>query len=174
LPATDTPLPPTETPSPPTATATVISPTVTPVPPTATLTPTKKPIQKRVQFQTAEEMIGILKRQRTWDLPDVFIRFNPEGTYQYTMRSIHLLDKDPSTWGEWWFEDGNLHLRDIGRKEHDTWEACGSDIIAIYTVTLLPAGNIQIKSLTDKCSCTYTETCRREMITGFWEWAVSP
>ena len=170
LPATDTPLPPTETANPPTATATEIPPTATQIPPTATSTPTKKPIQKRVQFQTVDQLIGTWKKQRVWDLLDIYLRFNPDGTFEYARRSLNLLDTEPAVKGEWWFEDGMLHVRDLERQGDETWEECGQEIIGIYIVTLEPQGNIAIKSKTDECSCYQTtENCRRERMNGPFE-----
>jgi hypothetical protein len=174
VPATSTPIPLTGTSIPPTDTPTAIPPTDTPLPPTLTRVPTstKKPTSMRKPVESAEEIIRIWQQRLTsWTGGNnVYLVFNQDGTFHYSEKSHTALEDAPTVIGEYWFEDGLLHVHDTSNTFADPlWPACDTSNTGIYWVTMISPTKINLKPKTDPCSCKEPDPCRRSLLGGDWE-----
>jgi hypothetical protein len=102
---------------------------------------------------------------------DEYLRFAEDGTYQYAL-STNVLETNPAFWGEYWFEDGNLHVRDVGNSQAGGqgvgWLACDPSVIGIYSVILTEPNKVFLEPITDKCSCKVNDFCRRKALYTYW------
>lgn len=93
-----------------------------------------------------EEMVGIWRGTVAGE----------SGYVMYTADSRFLvaLSQDavataPRVSGEYWFEDGQIHLRDLQNAGH--WTECDSEIVGIYDVVELDDGQVEFHLVDDEC-----------------------
>lgn len=163
---TDTPLPaaPTSTPPPPTPTATATpTPTATPEP-SPTPEPTDTPTPEPVVIDSAEGLHGVwhrIERPPLTGIGGLYIVFNEDGTHQTIIvqelglsarEVLERLTSSPHSWGEYWFEDGKLHVRDLGYASGTLllWK-CDPEVIGTYQVQVYSDNQIEFKNEGDRC-----------------------
>ena len=76
--------------------------------PTPAPTPTAVPTPTAASITTVEELVGVWRRVAG----RLYIQFKGDGTYRVAA-AAEALEEHPSIEGEFWFEGGQLFLKDI-------------------------------------------------------------
>ena len=96
--------------------------------PTPAPTPTPEPTPTAAPITTVEELVGVWRRVGGRH----YIQFKEDGTYR-AARSAEALEDHPVYEGEFWFEGGQLFLKDIAGIT--LWDLCVG----------LPAGSYEVQ-----------------------------
>lgn len=96
--------------------------------PTPAPTPTPEPTPTAAPITTVEELLGIWKRGPV----GYYLQFKGDGTYR-AASSPELLEDHPYYEGEFWFEGGQLFLKDTASRI--SWQDCVG----------LPAGSYEVQ-----------------------------
>jgi hypothetical protein len=115
----------------------------TAVPPTD-IPPT--PVPEDDGIASAEAMAGIWKGTVAGEW--AYFLYTEDGRYTLALTQDDL-GTAPRVSGEYWFEDGALHLRDLENAGH--WVVCDAATIGIYEVVVLENGNLQFQTVEDGC-----------------------
>lgn len=124
----------------------VVAPTAVPptdIPPTPEPEPTPEPDL----ITSAEEMTGIWLGTVAGERG--YVMYTEDGRYTVAL-SQDDLGTTPRVSGEYWFEDGTIHLRDLKNAGH--WTVCDAEMIGIYQVVVLENGNLQFQTVDDGCN----------------------
>jgi hypothetical protein len=122
----------------------------TEVPPTATapLAPTDTPelTEAPDMITQADAMAGIWLGTLAGEFG--YVMYTPDGRYMLAL-SQDALATAPRVTGEYWFEDNQIHLRDLENAGH--WTECDPDTVGIYDVLDLGDGQIAFQMVEDSC-----------------------
>ena len=130
---------PTETLPAPTAVPTEV-PTETPVPePTATSAPAR--------LTEAAEMVGIWLGTVAGERG--YVMYTADGRFFVALIKDNLPTM-PLVFGEYWFENDQIHLRDLENAGH--WIECSADVVGVYDVLDLGDGAVQFQTVEDDCN----------------------
>ncbi|MAT96540.1 MAG: hypothetical protein CL608_05300 [Anaerolineaceae bacterium] len=120
-------------------------PTNTAVPqPTYTPEPTNTPAPALVT--SADEMVGIWLGTIAGERG--YVMYTADGRF-YVALMENNLPTMPLVSGEYWFEDGQIHLRDLENAGH--WTEC-ADVVGVYNVLDLGDGAVQFQTVDDACN----------------------
>ncbi len=111
----------------------------TPIPPTEEPEP--------VLVTSADEMVGIwlgTVAGEKW-----YVMYTGDGRYTVSLKQDDL-GTSPRVSGEYWFEDGHIHLRDLENAGH--WAVCEEGIVGVYDVVVLEGGKLQFQTVEDGCT----------------------
>ena len=78
-----------------------------------------------------------------------YVMYTDDGRYTVALNQDNL-GSAPRVSGEYWFEDGQIHLRDLENAGH--WDVCDAATVGVYEVLVLADGKIQFQTVTDGCS----------------------
>lgn len=115
-----------------------------PVEPTPLPEPT--PTTGPALITSADEMVGIWLGTVGGDRG--YLMYTDDGRFAVDLVQDNL-GTAPRVSGEYWFEDGNIHLRDLENLGH--WTNCDSETVGVYEVMVLESGNIQFQTVNDDC-----------------------
>ena len=122
----------------------------TEVPPTATaaLAPTDMPgpAEAPAMITQADAMAGIWLGTLAGERG--YFMYTPDGRYMVAL-SQDAVATSPRVTGEYWFEDNQIHLRDLENAGH--WAECDPDTVGIYDVLDLGDGQIAFQMVEDSC-----------------------
>ena len=123
-----------------------------PTEPAATATPlpapteAPEPTQSPALITTADEMVGIWLRTLAGERD--YIMYTADGRYLVALSQDNLATA-PRVSGEYWFEDGLIHLRDLANA--GCWTECDSETVGIYGVVDLGDDQMQFQVVDDGC-----------------------
>jgi hypothetical protein len=117
--------------------------TATP-PPAPTEAP--EPTQAPAMINSAGEMVGIWLRTLAGERD--YIMYTADGRYLVALSQDNLATA-PRVSGEYWFEDGLIHLRDLENAGY--WTECDSETVGIYGVVDLGDDQMQFQMVDDGC-----------------------
>jgi hypothetical protein len=100
---------------------------------------------------TMEDLTGVWHRTGFFALGDLYIQFNTDETYRLAQGAAERVESNPAVEGEVWFENGQLHVKDLSGVGPE-WEECvRADQTGTYAVSMLENGNIKIEPVEDEC-----------------------
>ncbi len=109
-------------------------------------TPLPDPTPEQELITSVEEMAGIWLGTVAGERG--YVMYTEDGRY-----TVALIEDDlgtaPRVSGEYWFEDGTIHLRDLENAGH--WTVCPAEIVGIYEAVVLEDGNVQFQTVEDGC-----------------------
>jgi hypothetical protein len=73
--------------------------------------------------------------------------FAGDGTYFFSLNQETIVD-DPRVTGEYWLEDGQLHLRDLENTGH--WTECAAE--GVYDMIVADDGTLTFVTVEDNCN----------------------
>ena len=119
----------------------------TAVPPTDLLpTPIPTSTPEPVLVTSADEMVGIWLGAVAGEKG--YVMYTEDGRY-----TVALIQDDlgtaPRVSGEYWFEDGQIHLRDLENAGH--WVVCDAETVGVYEAVVLEDGQVQFQTVEDGC-----------------------
>jgi hypothetical protein len=115
-----------------------------PVEPTPLPEPT--PTEGPALITSADEMVGIWLGTVGGD--PGYVMYTDDGRFAVDLIQDNL-GTTPRVSGEYWFEDGKIHLRDLENLGH--WANCDPETIGVYEVMVLESGNVQFQISNDDC-----------------------
>lgn len=116
---------------------------------TAVPEPTAEPETEAGQklITSAEEMAGIWEGTIAGEIG--YVMYTPDGRYLVALAQDNLATA-PRVSGEYWFEDGQIHLRDLENAGH--WAVCDAETVGVYEVLVVDGGKIQFQTVSDGCN----------------------
>ncbi len=121
-------------------------PTNTAVPePTATPEPTDTPAPALIT--SADEIVGIWLGALAGETG--YVMYTADGRFYVALTEENLVSA-PRVTGEYWFEDGQIHLRDLANAGH--WTECSAEVVGIYDVLDLGEKTVQFQTVDDACN----------------------
>ena len=78
-----------------------------------------------------------------------YVMYTPDGRYMVAL-SQDALATAPRVTGEYWFEDNQIHLRDLENAGH--WAECDQEIVGVYDVVDLGDRQVTFQMVDDGCS----------------------
>ena len=118
-------------------------PTATAVPePTTPPEPTAPPM-----ITTAEEMVGIWEGTVAGEKG--YLMYTADGRYFVSLTQDGLATS-PRISGEYWFENNQLHIRDLENTGH--WVECPAETVGVYDVLLMDDGRATFQTVEDGCN----------------------
>lgn len=116
----------------------------TDIPPTPIPEPTATP--EPAMITDAPDMVGIWLGTVAGEKG--YVMYTEDGRY-----TVALVEADlgtaPRVSGEYWFEDGQIHLRDLENAGH--WAVCDAEMVGVYKAVVLEDGKIQFQTVEDGC-----------------------
>jgi hypothetical protein len=76
-----------------------------------------------------------------------YMVFAGDGTYFFSLNQETIVD-DPLVTGEYWLEDGQLHLHDLENAGH--WTECAEE--GVYDMTFAEDGTLTFVTVEDNCN----------------------
>ena len=120
--------------------------TAVPTPlPEPTLLPEPEP--EPALITSADDMVGIWLGTVAGERG--YVMYTDDGRYTVALVQDNL-GTAPRVSGEYWFEDGKIHLRDLENVGH--WTVCDAETIGVYEVVVLENGAIQFQTVEDNCN----------------------
>ncbi|MCB8944339.1 MAG: beta-lactamase family protein [Ardenticatenaceae bacterium] len=132
----------TTNPAQPTAAATAIEEEMTEPTATAVPEPTTPPM-----ITTTEEMAGIWEGSVAGEKG--YLMYTEDGRYFLSL-SQEGLTTSPRITGDYWFENNQLHIRDLENTGH--WVECPAETVGVYDVLLLDDGRATFQTVEDGCN----------------------
>lgn len=77
-----------------------------------------------------------------------YVMYTEDGRYTVALAQDDLATA-PRVSGEYWFEDGNIYLRDLENAGH--WVVCDAEMVGIYEVVVSEDNNLQFQTVEDGC-----------------------
>jgi CubicO group peptidase (beta-lactamase class C family) len=127
---------------------TAVSPSLQPVEPSAEPTELPEPTAtpEPLLITSADEMIGIWLGTVAGEKG--YVMYTEDGRY-----TVALIQNDlgtaPRVSGEYWFEDGNIHLRDLENAGH--WAVCDAETVGVYEVIVSEDDSLHFQTVDDGC-----------------------
>jgi len=109
-------------------------------------TPMPDPTSVQDLITSVEGMVGIWLGTVAGERG--YVMYTEDGRYTVALTQDDL-GIAPRVSGEYWFEDGTIHLRDLENAGH--WVVCDAEIIGIYEAVVLEDGNVQFQTLEEGC-----------------------
>ena len=98
-------------------------------------------------ISSAEEMAGIWEGTVAGEKG--YVMYTPDGRYLVALTQDNLATA-PRVSGEYWFENGQIHLRDLENAGH--WVVCDAETVGVYEVLVLEDGKTQFQTVSDSCN----------------------
>lgn len=117
-----------------------------PTEPPATATTVPAPTEAPAMITAADEIVGIWLGTLAGE--SGYVMYTPDGRYMVAL-SQDAVATAPRVTGEYWFEDNQIHLRDLENAGH--WAECDPDTVGIYDVLDLGDGQIAFQMVKDSC-----------------------
>lgn len=116
---------------------------------TAVPEPTAEPETEGGQklITSAEEMAGIWEGTVAGEKG--YVIYTPDGRFLVALAQDDLATA-PRVSGEYWFEDGQIHLRDLENAGH--WAVCDAETVGVYEVLVVDGGKTQFQTVSDGCN----------------------
>ncbi|HIP71357.1 MAG TPA: class A beta-lactamase-related serine hydrolase [Anaerolineae bacterium] len=77
-----------------------------------------------------------------------YVMYTDDGRYTVALIQDNL-GTAPRVSGEYWFEDGQIHLRDLENAGH--WVVCDAETVGVYEAVMLEDGQVQFQTVEDGC-----------------------
>ncbi len=116
----------------------------TAVPPTDIPEPTPTP--EPVLITDAADMVGVWLGTVAGERG--YVMYTEDGRYTVALAQDDL-GNAPRVSGEYWFEDGKIHLRDLENAGH--WAACDAEMVGVYEVVVSEDDSLQFQTVADGC-----------------------
>lgn len=110
------------------------------------LTEAPEPTQGPPLITSAEEMEGIWLGNLAGETG--YVMYTADGRFVVAL-SQDALATAPRVTGEYWFEDNQIHLRDLENAGH--WTACDPETVGVYEVVDQGDGQIAFQMVADDC-----------------------
>lgn len=78
-----------------------------------------------------------------------YVMYTDDGRYTVALSQDNV-GSAPRVSGEYWFEDGKIHLRDLENAGH--WTVCDAETVGVYEVAVLEGGRIKFQTIDDGCN----------------------
>ncbi|MCP4363146.1 MAG: hypothetical protein GY796_34525 [Chloroflexi bacterium] len=117
----------------------------TPPEPTPIPEPTSTP--EPAMITSADEMVGIWLGTIAGEKG--YVMYTDDGRYTVALVQENL-GTAPRVSGEYWFEAGKIHLRDLENVGH--WVACDAEMVGVYEVAVLEDDSLQFQTVEDNCN----------------------
>ncbi|MDJ0757083.1 MAG: serine hydrolase domain-containing protein [Ardenticatenaceae bacterium] len=116
---------------------------------TALPTPTEEPepTPARTLITSEEEMVGIWLGTVAGE--SGYLMYTADGRFLVAL-SQDALAAAPLVSGEYWFEDGQIYLRDLENVGH--WTECDSETVGVYDVVDLGDNQVEFQIVDDGCN----------------------
>ena len=105
-----------------------------------------EPTQGPALITAADEMVGIWLGTVAGE--SGYVMYTADGRFLVAL-SQDALATAPRVSGEYWFEDDQIHLRDLENAGH--WTACDSEIVGVYDVLDLADGQMAFQMVDEGC-----------------------
>ncbi len=117
--------------------------------PTAVPEPTSEPepTEAPAMITSADEMVGIWEGTIAGERG--YLMYTADGRYFLSLSQDNLATT-PRISGEYWFENGQLHLRDLENMGH--WAECPAETVGVYEVLLMDDGKTKFQTVDDGCN----------------------
>jgi len=112
----------------------------------ATAVPEPTALPEQVLITDAADMVGIWLGTVAGERG--YVMYTEDGRYTVALAQDDL-GTAPRVSGEYWFEDGNIHLRDLENAGH--WTVCDAEVVGIYEVAVLEDDKLQFQTVDDGC-----------------------
>lgn len=124
------------------------APTELPATPTTMPTPTNapQPTQSLAKITSPEAMVGIWLGTVAGE--SGYVMYTADGRFLVALSQDALVTA-PLVSGEYWFEDGQIHLRDLENAGH--WAECDPQTVGVYDVVDLGDGQVAFQLVDDQC-----------------------
>lgn len=93
--------------------------------------------------ESPEKLVGLWEQKEHATNREAYIQYFEDGTY-WCAKERADLDEDTNCIGEYWFENGQYHDRELTG-------TCPSNSVAIYDVQRLESGKIKFTPVEDIC-----------------------
>jgi len=78
-----------------------------------------------------------------------YVMYTPDGQF-----AVSLIEKDlttaPRVTGEYWFENGQIHMRDLENAGH--WATCDETNVGVYEVVVSGDNKVTFQTIDDACN----------------------
>ncbi len=118
----------------------------TAVPPTSTPIPEPTSPPEPVLITSADDMVGIWLGKVAGEKG--YMMYTEDGRYTVALTQDDL-GTAPRVSGEYWFEDGNIHLRDLENTGH--WAVCDAETVGVYEVVVAEDESLLFQTVDDGC-----------------------
>jgi hypothetical protein len=105
-----------------------------------------EPTQAAALITSADEMAGIWLVKVAGE--SGYVMYTADGRYLVAL-SQDALATAPRVSGEYWFDDNQIHLRDLENAGH--WAECDSETVGVYDVVDLGDGQMEFQMVDDGC-----------------------
>ena len=95
---------------------------------------------------TADDMVGIWLGTVAGEKG--YLMYTDDGRYTVALMQDNV-GTAPRVSGEYWFEDGKIHLRDLENAGH--WTVCDAETVGVYEVKVADDGSVQFETVEDGC-----------------------
>lgn len=114
---------------------------------TAIPEPTVEPTEEPALTVSGEDLVGIWLGTVAGERG--YIMYTADGQYSLAL-SQDALTTAPRVSGEYWIEDGQLHIRDLENAGH--WAVCEAENIGIYEIIVMDDGKLDFETVDDPCN----------------------
>ena len=95
---------------------------------------------------SADDMVGIWEGTVAGEKG--YVMYTADGRYLVALVQDDLATA-PRVSGEYWFEDGQIHLRDLENAGH--WTVCDAETVGVYEVAKDDGGLVKFQTVDDGC-----------------------
>jgi hypothetical protein len=99
------------------------------------------------QITSAGEMAGIWLGTIAGEKG--YVMYTPDGQFAVSLTEDSLTTA-PRVTGEYWFENNQIHMRDLENAGH--WAACDESIVGVYEVINSEENKVTFQTVDDACS----------------------
>ena len=113
----------------------------------ATAVPEPTALPEPVLITDSADMVGIWLGTVAGERG--YVMYTEDGRYTVALTQDDL-GTAPRVSGEYWFADGNIHLRDLENAGH--WVVCDPEMVGVYEVVVSEDGSLQFQTVDDGCN----------------------
>jgi D-alanyl-D-alanine carboxypeptidase len=113
--------------------------------PTTVPEPTQEP--EGMLIDSAEKITGIWLGNLAGETG--YVMYTPDGQFSVSLTEQELTTA-PRVFGEYWFENGQIHMRDLENAGH--WAACDAADVGIYDVVVADDDTVTFQTVEDPCN----------------------
>ncbi len=109
--------------------------------------PTQPPEPQNTKITSADEMAGIWLGTVAGEKG--YVMYTPDGQFAVSLSEGDLTTA-PRVTGEYWFENDQIHMRDLQNVGH--WAACDAENVGVYEVVLSEDKMVTFQTVNDACN----------------------
>jgi hypothetical protein len=113
--------------------------------PTTPPEPTEKPAITAIT--SSDKMAGIWLGTIAGETG--YVMYTPDGQFTVSLTKDNLVTA-PRVRGEYWFAEGQIHLRDLENSGH--WTACDEATVGVYQVVQKASDKVTFQTVEDTCN----------------------